>query len=115
MRALLLVVMLIVLPSVARADDPVPPPPPTILTGRVTDVLGHPVADARVHVLSPAGERHTVKTDAHGRYQATVSGPGTYSIVTAIDKAHTFHTVLAAQGQETTLDIEVELDATQGG
>ena len=112
------------LTSVTRADDPLPPPvaaapttldAPTIVTGRVTDVLGHPVADARVHVLSRAGERHTVTTDSDGRYKATVSGPGTYSIVTAIDQTRTFHTVLAAQGQETTLDIEVELDTAQGG
>jgi hypothetical protein len=87
---------------------------PTIVTGRVTDVLGRPVGNARVYVLSRLGERHTVKTDKDGRYKAKVNGQGTYGVVMAIDKAHTFRTVLAAKGQENTLDIEVDLD-TSGG
>lgn len=104
-------------PPTTPAPTTTPPPAtntPTIVTGRVTDVLGRPVGNARVYVLSRIGERHEVKTDRNGRYKAKVNGFGTYGVVMAIDKAHTFRTVLVARGQENTLDIEVELD-TEGG
>jgi hypothetical protein len=115
MRALILVVSLVlVLPSVVRADDAPPAiDPPTIVTGRVTDVVGHPVGNARVYVTR-AGERQTVTTDHDGRYKVQVDGEGTYGVVIAIDKAHTFHTVLVAKGQENKLDVEVALDIFGG-
>ena len=109
------------------APEPAPPPTvtpaappisqvtgPTLVRGRVTDILGRPVANARVYVLSRIGERHTLKTDKDGVYSSKVDGSGTYGVVIAIDKAHVFRTVLVARGQTNMLDIEVELD-TQGG
>ena len=87
---------------------------PTIVTGRVIDVLGKPVSNARVYVLPRAGKPHTSKTDKNGRYSLQVQTLGTHGVVIAIDKAHTFRTVLVQQGATNTLDIDVELD-TSGG
>jgi len=100
-----------------EAPAPAPSPPTTsttIVTGRVTDVMGRPVPDVRVYVLPKRGTPYRLKTDKHGRYTANVSTAGTYGVVVAIGKMHTYRTVLAKEGITNTLDIEVELD-TEGG
>jgi hypothetical protein len=84
------------------------------VTGRVTDVLGRPVPDVRVYVLPKRGDPYRVKTNKDGRYSAEVTAAGTYGVVVAIGKAHTYRTVLVKLGTTTTLDIEAELD-TKGG
>ena len=43
-----------------------------------------------------------------------VRGSGTYGVVIAIDKAHTFRTVIANRGATNTLDIDVDLDVEGG-
>ena len=100
--------------------DATPPPvttnatAPTIVTGRVTDVLGRPVASARVYVLPRRGQPHQTTTGKDGRYKVQVQTAGTYGVVIAIDKAHTFRTVLVQQGLSNTMDIDLEMD-TEGG
>jgi hypothetical protein len=87
---------------------------PTIVTGRVTDVLGRSVPDVRVYVLPRRGKPLRTKTNKDGRYRMEVPAPGTYGIVIAIGKAHTFRTVIAKQGATNTLDIDAELDVEGG-
>jgi hypothetical protein len=104
-----------------EAPTPVTPPPqaeaaigPTIVTGRVTDVLGRPIANARVYVLPRRGQPIPTKTQRDGRYSVEVQSAGTHGVVIAIDKAHTFRTVLVQRGTTNTMDVDIELD-TQGG
>jgi hypothetical protein len=99
-------------PPAAPATDG--PTGPTTITGRVTDVLGRPVANARVYVLPRRGQPIQSKTSKDGRYSVDVSTLGTHGVVIAIDRAHTFRTVLVQRGVANALDIDVELD-TQGG
>jgi hypothetical protein len=80
----------------------------------VTDVLGRPVPDVRVYVLPKRGDPIRVRTDKDGRYRAEVTTAGTYGIVVAIGKAHTYRTVLVKKGSTTTLDIDAELDVKGG-
>jgi hypothetical protein len=113
-------------PAPSPAPTPTPPTtaaaPPlsgptasaTIVTGRVTDVLGRPVPDVRVYVLPKRGTPYRLKTDKHGRYSAEVSAAGIYGVVVAIGKMHTYRTVLAKEGIANTLDIEAELDSKGG-
>jgi hypothetical protein len=103
-----IIALVVLLSGVAAAD------PPTVVTGRVTDVLGRPVSNARVYVLPRADQPHQTKTNKDGRYSVEVDTTGTHGVVIAIDKAHVFRTVLVQQGTTNTLDIDVELD-TQGG
>jgi hypothetical protein len=97
---------------------PVTTPPvatgPTIVNGRVVDVLGRPVSNARVYVIPRMGKPHTTKTSKDGRYSVNVQTLGTHGVVIAIDRAHVFRTVLVQQGVTNVLDIDVELD-TEGG
>jgi len=87
---------------------------PTVVTGRVTDVLGRPVPNARVYVLPRRGQPHQTKTGKDGRYSVQVGTLGTHGVVIAIDRAHTFRTVLVRQGMTNTMDVEVELDIEGG-
>ena len=84
------------------------------MAGRVTDVLGRPVRDARIYVLPRRGAPIQSKTNRDGRYTANVSTTGTHGVVIAIDKAHTFRTVIVKRGVTNILDVDVELD-TEGG
>ncbi|MDQ3301409.1 MAG: carboxypeptidase-like regulatory domain-containing protein [Myxococcota bacterium] len=87
---------------------------PTTLSGRVTDVLGQPIAGARIYVLSRSGSREETRTNKQGRYSVGLSTRGAHGVVVAIDKAHTYRTVLIEPARATTLDIEVELDMAGG-
>lgn len=100
----------------APTETPTPPAAtgPTFVVGRVTDVLARPVTGARVYVLPRRAKPIQTSTDKDGRYRVEVRGPGTYGVVIAIDKAHTFRTVLVRSGATNTMDVELELD-TEGG
>jgi Carboxypeptidase regulatory-like domain len=95
-------------------ETPAPTSGPTYIEGRATDVLGRPIAGARVYVLPRRGEPIQSKTDKNGHYKVQVQSIGTHGVVIAIDKAHSFRTVLVQQGRANRLDIDVELD-TEGG
>jgi hypothetical protein len=97
--------------GVAAADDAAGP---TKLTGRVTDVLGKPIGDARIYVMPPSGEREEAKTDRDGRYALDLSEGGALSVVIAVDRIHTYRQVLVKAGTATTLDVEVETDVSGG-
>ena len=99
-----------------RPAIPSPPPAtgPTIIVGRVTDVLGRAVSEVRVYVLPRRGKPYRTRTNKDGRYRMEVPIPGTYGVVIAIGKAHTFRTVIARQGAINTLDIDAELDVEGG-
>ena len=112
MRTVHIVLLLLAMSiQTARADTA---QAPTRVTGEVTDVLGRPVATARVYLLSPSGERFEGKTDNDGRYVIDVTSAGTYSVVFAIGKAKTFRSVIVEQGTTASLDIQIEIDI-QGG
>ena len=89
-------------------------PVETVVQGRVTDVLGRPVANARVYVLEHASVPTRTTTDKDGRYSIEVTSAGMLRVVVAIDKVHVFRTVQVQPGAMTALDIAVDLD-TQGG
>jgi hypothetical protein len=112
MRWLVITMMMLGLVGSALGDEPAP----TVITGRVTDVVGRAVANARVHVVPRDGQGTAIDTttDTDGRYRVEVSSAGAYGVVIGIDKAHAFRTVLVQPNAETTLDIDVELD-TMGG
>jgi hypothetical protein len=115
-------------PAPPAPPTPAPPPPPpsvrpapaaratgpTIIIGRVTDVLGRSVDDVRVYVLPRRGKPFRTRTNKDGRYRMEVPIAGTYGVVIAIGKAHTFRTVIAKQGATNTLDIDAELDIEGG-
>jgi len=103
-----------VLFRVVYADEPPAPTTPTIVSGRVTDVFGKPVPNMRVYVLPHSGNAYRTTTNKDGRYSVQVSTPGTYGVVIAVGKAHTFRTVMVKEGVTNTLDVDVELD-TSGG
>ena len=102
-------------PSPATPETtPVDPNALTTVAGRITDVLGRPVSGARVYVLPRVGHPYEGKTKKDGRYSVTVKTTGTHGIVIAIDKAHTFRTVIIKRGVVNALDTELDLD-TEGG
>lgn len=103
-------------PPISAPAPPAPPPVrgPTIVTGRVTDVLGRPVRNSRVYVLPRRGAPYRTRTNADGRYSVQVTTLGTHGVVIAIGKAHTFRSVLVKPGATNTLDIDVELDSEGG-
>ncbi|HLL20974.1 MAG TPA: carboxypeptidase-like regulatory domain-containing protein [Kofleriaceae bacterium] len=88
--------------------------PRTQLTGRVTDVLGKPVNNARIYVLSRAGAREEATTNRDGRFRVSVEGSGAYGVVIAKDQVHTYRTVLVQPGMTNVLDVEVEVDVEGG-
>src|SRR5262245_55610895 len=79
-----------------------------ILSGKVTDLLGKPIAGARVHILSEA-EHRTATTDASGRYAVELDGDASYSVVIAAGTLHTFRRGMIKRGARETLDLEVEV------
>jgi hypothetical protein len=101
MRAAILSVMVLVwVSSVASAD--------ALLVGRVTDLLGKPVAGARVHVLDGGVEKQAV-TDKDGNYRVVVDGDRDVSVVIGAGNLHTFRRGAIKDGRVQRLDLEVEL------
>lgn len=79
-----------------------------VLEGRVTDLLGKPVAGARVHVLVGA-DKQTVTTDQDGKYRVVVDGGKDVSVVVGAGALHTFRRGSIKDGAIERLDFEVEL------
>jgi hypothetical protein len=101
MRAAALSVLFLVgISGVAAAD--------ALLVGRVTDLVGKPVAGARVHVLS-GSDRQTVTTDKDGNYRVIVDGDREVSVVIGAGTQHTFRRGAIRNGAIQQLDIEVEI------
>ena len=111
MRSLLVLLVLVLAGGIAAADDPAPT---TMLVGRVTDVLGKPIGDARVYLLPRGGGRLQTVTDKDGRYAIGLADGGAYSVVIAVGRVHTYRQVLVADRAVTTLDVEVETDISGG-
>src|SRR6185295_10306027 len=100
MRALLLSVLVLSwIAGSASADS--------VLTGRVTDLLGKPIQGARVHVLSGA-DQQTVETDKDGRYRVEIEGDNDVSVVVGAGTLHTFRRGTIKPGTTKNLDFEVE-------
>ena len=111
MRFLIALFVIALAGGIAAADDPAPP---TTLVGRVTDVLGKPINDARVYVMPRGGGRLQTVTDKDGRYTIGLADGGAYSVVIAVGRVHTYRQVLVADHALTLLDVEVETDITGG-
>ncbi|MDQ3334186.1 MAG: carboxypeptidase regulatory-like domain-containing protein [Myxococcota bacterium] len=103
-------------PTTNAKTSPAPAAPtgPTVVTGKVTDVLGRPVPNARVYVMPRRGQPIQTKTGKDGRYSVKLKSNGTHGVVIAIDKAHTFRTVLVVDGISNTMDVDIELDVEGG-
>ena len=82
--------------------------------GRVVDVLGKPIANARVYVLPRGGGRLQTETNKDGRYGIELAASGAYSVVIAVSRIHTYRQVLVSEHVTTTLDVEVETDIAGG-
>ena len=95
----ILVILLGVLDGSAAADS--------LLVGKVTDLLGRPVANVRVHVVSK-GDHQIVTTNAAGAYQVVVDGNQTLSVVVGAGEFHTFRGGTIKDGTTMRLDFEVE-------
>ncbi len=98
--ALLSVLVLLCVVGTASAD--------AVLQGRVTDLLGRPVASARVHVLTGADHK-VVETDADGYYRIEVEAEKEISVVIGAGNQHTFRQGSIKEGSVRTLDLEVEV------
>jgi hypothetical protein len=79
-----------------------------VLQGRVTDLLGKPIAGARVHVLS-GSDHEVVETDAAGYYRVDLEGDLEISVVIGAGSLHTFRRGTIKDGTVKTLDLEVEI------
>ena len=79
-----------------------------ILQGRVTDLLGKPIAGARVHVMTNTDHK-IVETDADGLYRVELEGDKEVSVVIGAGNLHTFRKGTIKNGAVRTLDLEVEL------
>lgn len=110
MRHAVILLVMLGLAGGAAADDAAP----TVVAGRVTDIVGRPVANARMYMLPRRGQPLQTRTAEDGTYRVEVETLGTHGVVIAIDRAHTFRTVLVQGGVMNALDIDVELD-TAGG
>ena len=79
-----------------------------VLQGRVTDLLGQPIARARVHVLT-GSDHKIVETDAEGYYRVDLDGGAEVSVVIGAGNLHTFRKGTITDGTIKTLDLEVEI------
>lgn len=101
MRTLLrALVLLAALTTIASAD--------AFLVGRVTDLLGKPVANVRVHVLTP-GDHQIVTTDDKGEYRVEVDGNKQIAVVVGAGNFHTFRGGTLKDGTTQRLDFELEI------
>jgi hypothetical protein len=78
------------------------------LVGRVTDLLGKPVANVRVHVLTP-GDHQIVVTDDKGEYRVAVDGNQQVAVVVGAGNFHTFRGGTLKDGVTKRLDFELEV------
>src|SRR5437867_12517940 len=85
------------------------------ITGQVTDLVGRPIAEAVVIVVSESGTR-TTTTDANGRYIVPFLRPGTYTV--RVEASAGFTTVIksdiaVALNQRVTLNFTLEPGKTE--
>jgi hypothetical protein len=78
------------------------------LVGRVTDLLGKPVANVRVHVLTP-GDHQIVTTDDKGEYRVAVDSNKQVAVVVGAGNFHTFRGGTLKDGATQRLDFELEV------
>ncbi len=97
---LVLVSLLGVLEGSASAD--------AVLVGKVTDLLGTPVPNVRVHVVSD-NDHQIVTTDKNGDYKVVVDGNRTLSVVVGAGEFHTFRRGTIKDGTLLRLDFELEV------
>ena len=100
MRAAVVSILVILLGVLPAAAD-------SLLVGKVTDLLGQPVANVRVHVVTK-GEHQVVTTNAAGEYTVAVDGNQTLSVVVGAGEFHTFRGGQIKDGTTMRLDFEVE-------
>jgi hypothetical protein len=98
--AILSVLVLLCVAKTASAD--------AVLQGHVIDLLGRPIAGARVHVMTGADHK-IVETDAAGYYRVDLDGDTEVSVVIGAGNLHTFRKGTVKDGTIKTLDLEVEL------
>ncbi len=101
--ALALVFLLGAIEGSAAADS--------LLVGKVTDLLGTPVPNVRVHVVSK-DDHQIVTTDKNGDYKVIVDGNRTLSVVVGAGEFHTFRRGSIKDG--TTLRLDFELEVSDG-
>lgn len=92
----------------ARADDP------ARISGRVTDVLGHPLHKARVYVIAGGAQQLVLQTDAAGRFEGTVYRPGKLTVVAAFSGASAARDVTVDAGAPATVELELPTTADGG-
>jgi len=102
MRAAIILTLVLCV-GTARADS--------LLVGTVTDLLGAPVANVRVHVVS-TDDHQIVTTDKNGNYKVVVDGNRTLSVVVGAGEFHTFRRGTIKDG--TTLRLDFELEVSDG-
>src|SRR5512138_2964283 len=101
MRSVIVSALLLLgLAGVASADS--------VIEGKVTDLLGKPVPNVRVHVLTN-GDQQVVTTDTQGHYQVVVDGSQKVSVVVGAGDLHTFRRGQIKDGTRTRLDFELEI------
>ncbi len=98
-----LVILLAVFEGTAAAES--------VLVGKVTDLLGSPVPNVRVHILSK-DDHQIVTTDKNGDYKVVVDGNRTLSVVVGAGEFHTFRRGSIKDG--TTLRLDFELEVSDG-
>jgi TonB-like protein len=79
-----------------------------IVEGKVTDLLGKPVPNVRVHILVGV-DQQIVLTDKDGHYQAVIDGNQKVSIVVGAGDLHTFRRGTIKDGARQRLDFELEI------
>ena len=83
----------------------------SLLVGKVTDLLGTPVPNVRVHVVSKE-DQQVVTTDKNGEYKVIVDGNRELSVVVGAGEFHTFRRGSIKDG--TTLRLDFELEVSDG-
>lgn len=101
--------------ATAVADEPQPPPPstvvPTELSGRVVDVLGKPLAKARVHAITKSGDKLTAQTDSDGRFRIKLPSDGEFGVLVAVGKVQVYRRVTVAANAVAELEIGLDIDS----
>jgi hypothetical protein len=87
--------------GVAAADDA-----PT-LSGRVTDLLGAPIANAKISVQATGAPTVEGTTDKDGRYTVALAKRGAYNVVIVSGHTRTYRQAVVGD-KPATLDIELE-------
>ena len=86
---------------------------PRVVSGRVVDADGRPVARAAVHVVAAPTHVPDVAalTDEHGRFSLTAPAPGEYLVATTADgfRGATVRVGVGAAGTRLA-EVEIELD-----